>query len=219
MAAPIPTGAHDHDPEYDPNSNIHIHFDLSVFRNGEPVPIPSGVGDSLGADIHTHDDTGLIHVHPQTPLGRFVTVGDWFDIWQSDTVAGNPNATFTETELMGQAVDDTNVLKMYVNGVEIDPNPDYQVHDGDSVSLVITSNPIVDFVTSAGTIPIEVLRGEAPVSAANFETYFPLYPGTIFHRAAEDFLGEFVLQGGWLCTVGFDHDAPLGHHQQSHRDR
>ena len=85
---------------------------------------------------------------------------------------------------------------MFVNGEEASDFEEYQIHDGDSITLVYTSNPLVTFQTNAGPILLELLPQEAPLSVANFRNYFGRYPGTIFHRAAEDVLGEFVVQGG-----------------------
>jgi peptidyl-prolyl cis-trans isomerase B (cyclophilin B) len=56
------------------------------------------------------------------------------------------------------------------------------------------ANPVVTFITSKGTIKIEVFADKVPVTAANFLDYVNsgFYDGTIFHRV----IPGFVAQGG-----------------------
>lgn len=53
---------------------------------------------------------------------------------------------------------------------------------------------MIEFNTSKGTFTVELLTGEAPVSAANFQSYVDagFFDGTIFHRV----IPGFVIQGG-----------------------
>lgn len=53
---------------------------------------------------------------------------------------------------------------------------------------------MIEFNTSKGTFTIELFANEAPVSAANFQSYVDagFFDGTIFHRV----LPGFVIQGG-----------------------
>jgi hypothetical protein len=123
------------DPEYDPNTNFHIHYQLDLFVNGTQQAIPTGVGNNVGANsgkIHTHDMSGLIHVHPG-PRTTFVTVGEFFDAWKNDTVLGNANATLTSTNLLGNVANMTHTVRMYVNGELNTDFQNYEFHDGDKV--------------------------------------------------------------------------------------
>lgn len=64
------------------NSHVHFHPQLKVFANGKPVTIPANVGiaprvDGMQmTDLHTHDDTGTIHVEGMAgpKLGQFFTI-------------------------------------------------------------------------------------------------------------------------------------------------
>jgi len=58
-------------------------------------------------------------------------------------------------------------------------------------------NPMVEMVTSSGTIQIELFPEQAPVTVSNFLAYVDsgFYNGTVFHRVIRD----FMIQGG-----GFD---------------
>jgi len=59
----------------------HIHAHLEIFGAGRQVTIPAGVG--IPSDcyywLHTHDDSGIIHV--EAPNSVKPTLGDFFDIW------------------------------------------------------------------------------------------------------------------------------------------
>ena len=58
-------------------------------------------------------------------------------------------------------------------------------------------NPIVEMVTSSGTIKIELFPEQAPITVSNFLAYVDsgFYNGTVFHRV----IRNFMIQGG-----GFD---------------
>ena len=132
------------DPEYDPNTNFHVHYQLDIVINGDQQLIPRGVGNNVGANsgkFHTHDGSGRIHVHPG-PIGRFVTVDDFFDSWHDDTVLGNANAVFTPTSILGNNASGTHVVRMYVNGVLNTEFQNYEIHDEDKI--VISYEPIAN---------------------------------------------------------------------------
>ncbi len=60
-------------------------------------------------------------------------------------------------------------------------------------------NPMVEIVTSKGSIVLELYPDKAPVTVSNFLAYVDsgFYDGTIFHRVIRD----FMIQGG-----GFDQE-------------
>lgn len=62
-----------------------------------------------------------------------------------------------------------------------------------------TGNPVVIMTTSAGTIELELMPAQAPITVANFLRYVEnnFYEGTIFHRVIDN----FMIQGG-----GFNKD-------------
>lgn len=69
----------------------HIHAHLAIFDNGQPVAVPMNIGiPASGACIywlHTHDDTGVIHV--ESPTQRTYTLGELFDIWGQPLTASS----------------------------------------------------------------------------------------------------------------------------------
>ena len=91
---------------------LHIHQHLDIFVLGRHIVVPTGVGiaedESYIAPIHTHDQTGVLHVESDDV--QAFTVGQFFDIW---------GVRLSATCLGGHCVDDEHSLKIYVDGSEI----------------------------------------------------------------------------------------------------
>lgn len=188
---------HDADPTYDLN-HFHIHATLSIYVNGERVEIPVWGGQPGGDAIHTHDATGLIHIHPLAPRSSYVRLGEVFDKWKAAPQNGNPLAVFNESKLLNNLVDDTHAIYMFVNGVRTDAYQNYQIHDGDEIVLAYSANPIITVNTNFGRIPIELFADKTPITVDNFLTYVNSgeYTNSFFHR----YVPGFVLQGGGFKT-------------------
>ena len=62
---------------------VHIHEHLDVVVNGKLYPVPALIGINVGerfiTELHTHDESGIIHV--ESPTNRTFTLGDFFDVW------------------------------------------------------------------------------------------------------------------------------------------
>jgi hypothetical protein len=87
---------------------LHIHPHLSIFVSGQEIPIPANIGltSSLGAPLHTHDVTGVVHVESTDP-NRVFTLGEFFDVW---------GVRFTPTCLGGYCDDGDRRIRMFVDG-------------------------------------------------------------------------------------------------------
>ncbi|HET6502706.1 MAG TPA: hypothetical protein VFG87_18275 [Amycolatopsis sp.] len=93
---------------------FHIHAHLAIYINGTQKLIPYGVGivppyqlqDTADGPfvaggskyywLHTHDETGVIHV--ESPVQHTYTVGEFFDVWHqplSGTQIGPDTGTVT----------------------------------------------------------------------------------------------------------------------------
>ena len=120
---------------------IHIHPELSMMMDNKPFSVPKNVGidsslwrnnslDEYGmqampemgmsgmAPLHTHDDSGIIHV--ESSIDRDYTLGEFFNIWGLDL--------------------ENKVVKATVNGK---PSTDYKsilLKDGEKITLDIQSN-------------------------------------------------------------------------------
>jgi hypothetical protein len=94
----------------------HIHAHLDVLVDGQPVPVPAdlGVDTRRGtmSPLHTHDDSGLIHV--EAPVKRQFSLGEVFTEWQVSLSADNIGAL--------RAVDGK-VVRVFVNGTPQAGNP------------------------------------------------------------------------------------------------
>ena len=59
----------------------HVHAHLSILRNGTQVLVPRYVGitNSCIYWLHTHNDTGVIHM--EAPAQTTFTLKQFFDVW------------------------------------------------------------------------------------------------------------------------------------------
>jgi hypothetical protein len=87
---------------------IHIHQHLDIYVDGHRVTVPAGVGidPAVGfAPLHTHDDSGVIHV--ESPTVRTYTLGEFFAVW---------GVRLTPSCLGGSCAGGGRQLRVYVNG-------------------------------------------------------------------------------------------------------
>lgn len=80
------------DPLYPPIDNIscdglehsdqHIHAHLTIYKDGQQVPVAPNIGISSSCFywLHTHDDAGIIHV--ESPIQEKKTLGSFLRIWR-----------------------------------------------------------------------------------------------------------------------------------------
>jgi hypothetical protein len=97
-------------------TTLHIHQHLDIYINGEPMAVPPGIGVNEAAGfispIHTHDKDGVIHV--ESPVVQTFTLGQFFGIW---------GVRLTRDCLGGYCQDETNKLRVFVDGNEINDDP------------------------------------------------------------------------------------------------
>jgi hypothetical protein len=90
-------------------SALHIHAHLDLFVEGRRIALPANVGidEQRGvlAPLHTHDDSGLVHV--ESPAVRDYTLGQFFDVW---------GVRLTSTCLGGYCTQGERALRVYVDG-------------------------------------------------------------------------------------------------------
>jgi hypothetical protein len=96
---------------------LHIHQHLDLFVHGQAVGVPSDIGihetfPPFIAPIHTHDTAGIIHV--ESPTVETFTLGQFFDVW---------GVRLTESCIGGYCTDETNALKVFVNGQPYSGDP------------------------------------------------------------------------------------------------
>ncbi|HUG69286.1 MAG TPA: Ig-like domain-containing protein, partial [Pirellulaceae bacterium] len=188
----------------------HIHARLTVFVDGTQAVIPTNVGvgpTGFLSQIHTHDNTGELHIHPiGTELrDRTLTLGDFFETWRTNAgLAGNnANAILSATQLFNNVSNTTDTVKMFVNGQVSDQFSNHLLHDGDNIVLVYGSDPVVSLNTNFGSIVIELFENETPGTVNNFLNYVNDgdYINSFFHRSADSGGADFVIQGGGFRTT------------------
>lgn len=91
-------------------TEFHIHPHLQIIINGQNQVIPANVGiiGNCLHPIHTHDDTGKIHV--ESPVKRDFTLADFFAVW---------NKPFNKDQILDYKVDDQRIIKETVDGKEV----------------------------------------------------------------------------------------------------
>jgi hypothetical protein len=60
---------------------VHIHQHLDLFVDGEKVVVPAnvGIGPAFISPLHTHDETGILHV--ESPTASSYGLGQFFAVW------------------------------------------------------------------------------------------------------------------------------------------
>jgi hypothetical protein len=114
----------------DANLAEHIHPHLSIIINGQAVAIPADIGitPTCTRPVHTHDDTGTIHV--ESPVVYPFTVHDFFLVWGKQ---------FDSTKIFEYNVDSTHTLTMTVNGAPNTQFQNYVMQDGDDIVITYAS--------------------------------------------------------------------------------
>ncbi|MGH2497153.1 MAG: hypothetical protein ACRDIV_20845 [Ktedonobacteraceae bacterium] len=148
------------DPGYQPIDGVycdtleqsveHIHAHLSIFMNGQQVPLvantgiaPVGVTSSANVTcyywLHTHDNTGVIHI--ESPTTRSYTLNQFFDIWERFSSSTSP----FPTELSSSTG-----WVIYVNGKQVNTDFNHlQLHAHDLITLAYNSPGIKPDTTYA----------------------------------------------------------------------
>jgi hypothetical protein len=82
-------------PQYPPVDNIycdqqeqlafHIHAHLTIYMNGQAVPLPAQIGIAKDQSclywLHTHDTSGVIHM--EAPANHSFTLGNFLNEWST----------------------------------------------------------------------------------------------------------------------------------------
>jgi len=188
-----------------------IQADVLIYANGSLVDLPANLGISSGEEsafVTTSTAGSTVSIAPadidgddvvDTP-SQFTTVGDIFETWRTSAgdIGNNASATFSTTELMGNVVDASNLIRMYVNGTPVHSYDDYQIHNNDRIVLTYGSSDIIALESDFGTLLFEMLPDAAPNTVSNFLNYVSDgdYQDSIIHRSVPG----FVIQGGGFTT-------------------
>ncbi len=116
---------------------LDLHINLSVEVEGTKVKIPSSIGlngeeiqggkmvSGFVSAIHTHDDSGLVHVH--SPDVRPYTLGQLFDVW---------GVSLTEERIGGYCVGGERTLVFEADGEAIPGDVrELELQDGQRIDV------------------------------------------------------------------------------------
>ena len=105
----------------------HYHPSVMVIIDGEQIPIPTDVGVQTGCMrmVHTHDDSGKLHVEKEDASIN-ITIGDFFAVW---------GKTFTENQILDSNTDSTHEIVMTVDGVVNTEYNNYIPTDGEQIKI------------------------------------------------------------------------------------
>lgn len=103
---------------------IHIHPELTIRVKGESLVIPANIGIDNGCmhPIHTHDDSGKIHL--EFKKARDVRLGEFFEMWGKKL----------DAQCVGEAC---GMVKMTVNGQSSTELGNLVMHDLDQIELSV----------------------------------------------------------------------------------
>ena|SRR3989338_876558 len=98
----------------DAATQFHIHPSLSIVADGKKLEIPANVGVSPAClhPLHTHDNTGEVHV--ESPEPRDFTLGDFFAVWEKP---------LSRTQVLDYVATSTHEIVMTVDG---QPNAEFE---------------------------------------------------------------------------------------------
>lgn len=104
----------------------HNHPKLSILVDSTEMKIPRGVGISptCTKPIHTHDETGTLHV--ESPTDRDYALGDFFKIW---------GVALSSDRVFGYINNSTHRLRMSVDGAENSAFDKLVLRDGQQIIL------------------------------------------------------------------------------------
>ncbi|HEY1074322.1 MAG TPA: hypothetical protein VGE59_01310 [Patescibacteria group bacterium] len=105
---------------------MHIHPELEIRLEGQTVALPANIGvtSSCMHPLHTHDDSGKVHV--EYPQKRDFQLGDFFAVW---------NQPFSKSEILDKKVDETHTLTVTVDGALNEEYEKLVLKDGQKIVI------------------------------------------------------------------------------------
>ena len=114
----------------------HFHAHLDILDDGQPVEVPANLGidprRDVIAELHTHDDSGILHVESGSSTLTF-TLGQLFVEW---------GVRLDADDLGGLHADGAKQLHAYVDGQEVEGDPArIQLANHQEIALVYGTPP------------------------------------------------------------------------------
>lgn len=118
-------GAH-----FPPQSDVgyHVHAVLRIYVEGKQVEVPSQIGidqqEGYLAPLHTHDNSGIIHMEATEPYP--FKLSQFFTVW---------GVKFTNTQLGAYKAGGGKELALYANGTKVPRPTEYMMKPHDRLVL------------------------------------------------------------------------------------
>lgn len=104
----------------------HVHSVLEVYVDGKKEPVPNNIGVDQATQyispVHTHDDTGVVHVEAETKFTP--TLEDIFTVW---------GVKFDDTQIGKYKAGGGNEIEAYVNGKKVSNPASYKIKADDRI--------------------------------------------------------------------------------------
>ena len=109
------------------NASLHIHPGLEIIINGEKQEIPANIGVSPNCmrPVHTHDQTGIIHIEWKTK--RDFLLSDYFRVW---------GKTFNQNQIFDYQADENHEIVVTVNGQRSEEYERLIMRDHDQIVII-----------------------------------------------------------------------------------
>lgn len=107
-------------------TQFHVHPVLKIVVNGKEQKMPANIGvrPNCMNSLHTHDDSGVIHV--EAPEKRDFTLSDFFAVWQK---------TFSKDQILDYRADEGHIIRVTVNGEENGEYENAVLRDNDEIII------------------------------------------------------------------------------------
>lgn len=118
----------------------HVHAHLSLYINGAKIDIPQNIGIASDQSclywLHTHDNTGVIHV--EAPGQQIFTLGTFFKEWSE---------VFPQLQYPVQ-LSSTDGWKVYVNG---------KPYNGDFHKIELSAHTLITMAYQTPNAPVDAV--------------------------------------------------------------
>ncbi|HEY8100386.1 MAG TPA: hypothetical protein VIF82_06500 [Burkholderiaceae bacterium] len=129
--------------------DFHIHAHISIIRDGvqltlpAQIGIPAAAGNGCNYAVHTHDNTGQIHM--ESPAPAHYTVANFFDIW------GEPVSTTNVAGITGKPI------TVYIND-----GGDVRQYIGNPANIEMISHRVITFQIGTPITEIPTYNWDSP---------------------------------------------------------
>lgn len=104
--------------------HIHPYLTIKILGQEEKIPANIGVTPSCMRPVHTHDDTGSLHL--EYPRKVDVKLSEFFRVW---------GKTFNKDQILDKKVDEKHEIRVTVNGELSSDFDNLMMKDGDRIVI------------------------------------------------------------------------------------